>query len=136
MSPRQIFFHISFRLGCLTRGLNRGLTFNKLIHYLLDYSDFIHTYIIGHYNSSVRIKIQLLTPLMLCALILYMSAGTFSIKSTSNDRFWRSFPWQFYLLGDHNEPNCKWGFRLLVSFTVFPSKYWIRLRASVFFTLS
>ena len=65
-----------------------------------------------------------------------MSAGTFSIKSTSNDRFWRSFPWQFYLLGDHNEPNCKWGFRLLVSFTVFPSKYWIRLRASVFFTLS
>ena len=36
-----------------------------------------HTYIIGHYNPSVRITAQLLTPLMLCALILYVSGGRF-----------------------------------------------------------
>ena len=31
------------------------------------------TYIIGLYNSSVKIMAQLVTPLMLCALILYVS---------------------------------------------------------------
>ena len=30
---------------------------------------------------------QFLTPLMLCVLILYMSGGTYSLKSTPNDRF-------------------------------------------------
>ena len=30
-------------------------------------------------------------PLMLCALILYISGGTYSLKSTPNDRFLRSF---------------------------------------------
>ena len=43
----------------------------------------LHTYIIGHYNPSVRI----LTPLMLCVLILYISGGTYCLKSTSNDKF-------------------------------------------------
>ena len=38
----------------------------------------IHTYIIGHYNSSFR---------MLCVLIFYISGGTFSLKSILNDRF-------------------------------------------------
>ena len=44
-------------------------------------------YIIGHYNPSVRITAQLLTPLMLCVLILYESGGTYSLTSTLNDRF-------------------------------------------------
>ena len=35
----------------------------------------IHKYIIGHYNPSVRITTYLFTPLMLRALILYMSDG-------------------------------------------------------------
>ena len=35
---------------------------------------------------------------MLCALILHISGGTDSLKSTTNDRFLRSFSWQFYLL--------------------------------------
>ena len=30
---------------------------------------------------------QFLTPLMLCVLILYISGGTYSLKSTPNDRF-------------------------------------------------
>ena len=52
----------------------------------------MHTYIIGHYNPSVRITAQLLTPLMLCAFILYVSFGTYSLTSTQNDRFFfRSF---------------------------------------------
>ena len=47
---------------------------------------YIHTYIIGHYNPSVRNTAQLLTPLMLCALILYLNGGTYSLTSTPNDR--------------------------------------------------
>ena len=33
---------------------------------------------------------------MLCRLILYVSGGTYSLKSTPNDRFLRNFSWQFY----------------------------------------
>ena len=47
------------------------------------------TYINGHYNSSVRIKKQFFTPLILCLLILNMSGGTYSLKTTPNDRFLR-----------------------------------------------
>ena len=35
---------------------------------------------------------------MLCALILYMSGGIYSLKSTLNYIFLKSFSWQFYLL--------------------------------------
>ena len=42
-----------------------------------------------HYNNSVRIMTSLLTPLMLCALILYMSSRTYSLKSTPNYRFFK-----------------------------------------------
>ena len=53
--------------------------------------DYIHTYIIGHYNPSVRNPTSLLTPSMLYALILYMIGGTYSLKLTPKDRFFRSF---------------------------------------------
>ena len=43
------------------------------------------TYIIGHYNPSTRT--EFLTPLMLCVLILYISGGTYNLKSAPNDRF-------------------------------------------------
>ena len=46
-----------------------------------------HTYIIVHYNPLVRIMAKLLTPLMMYVLILYVSGGTYSLTSTSNDRF-------------------------------------------------
>ena len=49
------------------------------------------SYIIGHYNLSVRISAQLLTPLMLCALILYVSGGAYSLTSTPKDSFLRNF---------------------------------------------
>ena len=42
---------------------------------------------VGYYNPSVRITTQLLTPFILCALILYMNGGTYSLMSTLNDRF-------------------------------------------------
>ena len=51
----------------------------------------LHTYIIGYYNSSVRITSWLLIPLMLCALVLYESGGTYRLMSTVNDRFLRNF---------------------------------------------
>ena len=43
---------------------------------------------------------SLVTPLMLCVLVLYiLSGGTHSLKSAPNDRFFlRNFSWQFYLL--------------------------------------
>ena len=45
------------------------------------------TNIIGYYNLSVRIRTLLLPQLMLCALILYIGGGIYSLKSTPNDRF-------------------------------------------------
>ena len=64
-------------------------------------SSMIHTYtyIIGHY-SSVRITTQFLTPLTLCALIIRMRGGTYSLNSIPNDRFFRSFSCKFYLLSE------------------------------------
>ena len=49
----------------------------------------IHTYIISHYNPSVSITTYVLTPLMLCVLILYISGGTYSLKSTPNAKFFK-----------------------------------------------
>ena len=45
----------------------------------VDVHTYIATYIIGHYNPSVRITTWLLTPLMLCVLILYITGGTYSL---------------------------------------------------------
>ena len=40
------------------------------------------------------------TTLMLCVLILYISGGAYSLKSTLNADFLRNFSWQFYLLSE------------------------------------
>ena len=50
-----------------------------------------HTLTISHYNPSVRIIDQFLTPLMLCVLILYISGEIYNLKSTPNDRFFEKF---------------------------------------------
>ena len=52
---------------------------------------YIYTYIIGHYNPLVRITAKLPTPLMLCALISYVSSGINCLTSTPNERFLRNF---------------------------------------------
>ena len=54
--------------------------------------------IIHNCNSLVRITADLLTPLMLCALILYVSGETYSLTSTPNEIFFRNFTWQFCLI--------------------------------------
>ena len=63
----------------------------------------IHTYIckdiIDHYKPLVRFTIQFLTP-KLCVIVLYVSVGTYTLKSISNYRFLRKFSWQFYLLSE------------------------------------
>ena len=59
--------------------------------YIRQCGQYIHTFIIGHYNPSVRITAQLLTPLMLCVLILYVNGGTCSSTLTPNDRFLKNF---------------------------------------------
>ena len=47
----------------------------------IDYYIYMQTYIIGHYNLSVRITAYLLTPLMLYGLILYVSCGTYLLRN-------------------------------------------------------
>ena len=37
---------------------------------------YIHKYIIGYYNTAVRITTKILTPIMVCALISYMSVDS------------------------------------------------------------
>ena len=54
------------------------------------YFSAIHIYITGHYSPSVRITAKLLTPLMLCVLILFVSVGTHSLTSTLKDKFLRN----------------------------------------------
>ena len=51
-------------------------------------ASYIRTYIIGHYNPLDRI-IDLVSHIayVVCGLILYISGGTYSLKSTPNDRF-------------------------------------------------
>ena len=49
----------------------------------------IHTYVIGHYNLSVRITTKLPITLLFCVLIL--SSRAYSLNSTMNERFLRSF---------------------------------------------
>ena len=55
----------------------------------------INTHIIDHYHPSVRTTTRLLTPLMLCSLILNVTAGTYSLKSILNDKFMRIFHGNF-----------------------------------------
>ena len=50
-----------------------------------------YTYLIGYYNPSIRITTQLLTSLMLCLLILYMTGRIYSLKSIPYDKFLRNF---------------------------------------------
>ena len=71
---------------------------NRLQIYFFKYFVFFKISDIHHYNPSVRIATQLLTPHKLCALILYISGGTCNLKSIPNHRFLRSFLWQLYLL--------------------------------------
>ena len=51
-------------------------------------STVLHTYIIGPYNPSVRI-IDLVshTTYVVCVNFLYISGGTYSLKSSPNGRF-------------------------------------------------
>ena len=51
------------------------------------YGGFVHTYVIGRYNPSVRfIDLVSHTTYIVCVLILYISGGTYSLKLTPNDR--------------------------------------------------
>ena len=59
-----------------------------------------HYKCMGHYNFSVRITVQFLMPLVVCMLILYVFGGTSSLKSISDDRFFKDLSWKFYLLLD------------------------------------
>ena len=56
---------------------------------------YIHNWSLQPFSQDYDIAFH--TPLMLCALIVYMSSLTYSLKSPPNDKFLRSFSWQFYL---------------------------------------
>ena len=52
----------------------------------------LHTY-------TDNMMTQLLTPLMLCVLIVYMRGGVYSCIQSATD-FWETLSWQFYLLSE------------------------------------
>ena len=67
----------------------------------------IHSYIIFHYNPLVGNIDFVSKTLMLCILILCTSGGTYSLKSTPNDRFFLwIFHGNFYLLSEFLPENC------------------------------
>ena len=81
---RMIFFYFVLMSwpGIRTRTL-------RLVRQHTTYQTYVCS--LGHYNSSIRITVQLLTLFMLCALILYISRGIQSLTSTPNDSFLRNF---------------------------------------------
>ena len=76
-SPKKYFFIFCFLILILSR---RHLRREQLASYIQNWP--LHT--------SVRITAQLLTSLMLCALIIYMSGKIYSLTSTPNDRLLRN----------------------------------------------
>ena len=102
---------------CLAWVSNSGFSSNKPTHYLLDHGDYklIATQCLENIKVIAQKPLQThnrslqpfsqnynlvshVSVLMLCVLILYMSTGTYSLKSTPNVRFFRNLSWQFYLL--------------------------------------
>ena len=78
--------------------LMKDLPFSKMREDANVVSLRVHTNIIDHYNSSIRI-IDLVshTNYVVCVLILYISCGTYSFKVDSERQiFLRNFSWQFY----------------------------------------
>ena len=55
------------------------------------FHDYKHTQLIMTSIPPVRITIQLLNPLMLCVLIIYINGGTYSLKSPLYKRFLKNF---------------------------------------------
>ena len=72
--------------------------------YCNKYSYTVATYVFIRFTLIVPVRI--LTPLLLCALILYVSGRTYSLTSTLNDRFWETFLWQVNLLSEFLSEIC------------------------------
>ena len=64
------------------------------------------TDVIAHYNHSVWIAMELLTPHMLCVLILSLSGAAYSLKFTPNNKFLKTISWQFNLLAECLPESC------------------------------
>ena len=60
------------------------------------FSTNVHTYIIGHYNTLVRIRTQLFTQRILCVLILDEWRNLQFNFDFESPIFLRNFSWQFY----------------------------------------
>ena len=77
---------------------------------------YVYTYIISHYNPSVRITVYHFTTLMLCALILYVSGGTLQFNVASERQIF--------------EKVLHGGFILLAEFL--PEICWVEVVAEIF----
>ena len=67
-------YHFHFRNNSMDNRLNHSRRMLcKYGFHLVHYSDYIHTYITGDYNPSVKITTQLHTKSIWCVLILYKS---------------------------------------------------------------
>ena len=89
----------------LTDSMN-GTSLNRYIGHLIPNGGVLHTYIIGPYNSSVRIiDIVSYTAYVVCVNFIH-NCGIYSLKSTPNDIFLlRNFSWEFYLLSEKSARN-------------------------------
>ena len=96
----MLYFSLNASLSCSNlSSLGLTLLYSVPLYYLLHY---IHTYIIGRYNPSVRI-IDLVSHItyVVCVNFLYISGGTYSFKVDSERQiFLRNFSWQFYILSE------------------------------------
>ena len=89
-SAKEMLFVFRFDVwpGIRTQALWLSIRFLLLFRHWHDIIH-IHTYIIGHYNSLIRITAQLFTLIMRYALILYQYVSEWAL--TLNDRFLRTF---------------------------------------------
>ena len=100
LSAKEIFFFFIFlqfpTQWLITKPYLDGRNLNSVTVFVL----WAHTYIIGHYKPLVRI-INLVShkTYVVCVNFWYISGGTYSLKSTPNDRFfWETFSWQFLFM--------------------------------------
>ena len=86
---RPSFSYVPFMLCALILYLSGQKQENNIFLENYSFNKLMYRHIIVHYNPSVRMKTQLLIPLMF-----------YSLTSTPSNRFLRSFSWQFFLLSE------------------------------------
>ena len=95
---KEILFVFCFDVWPKGPGLYPDFTFNKPTHYVLNYGGFwyIHTYIIGHYNPSVRIiDLVSYTTYVVCVKLIHKWRDLLFKADSERQIFWETFHGNF-----------------------------------------